>query len=293
MELIELTRLEESPLRRLIPVSKLVLVVSIAVLAITIDNVDTLKLVCLASLLVYSLAKPSLARIKLTAFLLALTVWGTVFSQALFYSGYPRTPIVELVSPETPVIGWITGGIYVYLEGVEYGLKQSIRLIASLLAGLAVAWTTDPKDFLIYLSGVGISKSLALSTMISFRFIPIFASDASSTLAVLKLRGAGISKDKPASMLRYARKFLTPLYAALVRRARTLSVAIESRGYGQSKRRVKYELKFTKLDYAVIIAVLAVTLLIVSIKTLFYAYTVGAYYNPKLVHIYAFARKYL
>ena len=293
MELIELTRLEKAPLRKLNPVSKLVLIISIAILAVTIDNIDTLKIICLASLVVYALAKPGLARIKVTILLLALTVWGTVFSQALFYSGYPRTPIVELVSPETPVIGWATGGIYVYLEGIEYGFKQSIRLIASLLVGLAVAWTTDPKNFLIYLSGIGVSRALALSTMISFRFIPVFVSDAASTLAVLKLRGMSLRRDKPSSVLKYAKKFLTPLYASLVRRARTLSVAIESRGYGRSKHGVRYELRFTKLDYTVIAASLTITIAVLCVKLLFYAYTTGAYYNPALVYVYAFARKYL
>jgi len=273
-------------------VSKLSLAVSVALLAVAIDNVETLKLVCLASLAMYALAKPSLARIKLTVLLLVLTVWGTVLSQALFYSGYPRTPIAVLI-PRAPILGWLTGGVYVYLEGVEYGLKQSLRLVASLLTGLAVAWTTDPKDFLVYLTGLGVSRALALSTMISLRFVPIFLSDASSTLTVLKLRGMRVSRDKPASVLKHARRFLTPLYASLARRARTLSIAIESRGYGQTRSRVEYELVFTRLDRAVTLASLGTAALVLTVKLVFYAYISEAYYNPALIPLYAIARKYL
>jgi len=279
--------------RGLNPVSKLSLAVSVALLTVAIDNVKTLKLVCLTSLAVYALAKPSLARVKLTALLLALTVWGTVLSQALFYSGYPRTPIAVLIPPETPILGWLTGGVYVYLEGVEYGLRQSLRLVASLLTGLAVAWTTDPKDFLVYLTGLGVSRALALSTMISLRFVPIFLSDASSTLTVLKLRGMRVSRDKPASVLKHARRFLTPRYASLARRARTLSIAIESRGYGQTRSRVEYELVFTRLDCAVTLASLGTAALVLTVKLVFYAYISGAYYNPALIPLYAIARKYL
>ncbi len=293
MELAELTRISRSPLRRLNPLTKLALASSIAVLAVTIDNVSSLELVCFASLFLYALSRPNRTRIKLTLLLLGLAVWGTIVSQALFYGGYPRTPIAVVVSPDTPILGWLTGGVYVYLEGVEYGLRQSLRLVASILAGLAVAWTTDPKDLLLALSGLRISRALALSTTIALRFLPIFVSDAGSTLTVLRLRGLMLTRDRPSTLLKYASRFLTPLYASLVRRARTLSVAIESRGYGGRRALLRSPLSLSRLDYVVIGVCAAVTGTIVVLKLLFVAYATGAYYNPALVHIYSLARKYL
>lgn len=68
----------------------------------------------------------------LSIFLL-LGLWGSISSQALFFAQNPRTPLFMLISPDFPFLGSLTGGLYIYREGIIYGAVQGMRT-ASMIA---------------------------------------------------------------------------------------------------------------------------------------------------------------
>ena len=72
-------------------------------------------------------ARTSIYKWQVLAILLLLGLWGSMFSQALFFAQTPRTPLFVIIEPTMPVLGQITGGLYIYREGVIYGAVQGLR----------------------------------------------------------------------------------------------------------------------------------------------------------------------
>ena len=66
--------------------SKLFILFSIAILAITIDNSRTLFILFSSTLLLHFAAKTSIYKWQVLALLLLLGLWGSMFSQALFFA---------------------------------------------------------------------------------------------------------------------------------------------------------------------------------------------------------------
>lgn len=55
-----------------------------------------------------------------------------MFSQALFFAQTPRTPLFVIIEPTMPVLGQITGGLYIYREGLFtelYRVKVSYDVV--------------------------------------------------------------------------------------------------------------------------------------------------------------------
>lgn len=153
--------------------TKLLILFLVAVLAIVVDNPRTLFLLFTATLLLHLSARTSVYKWQVLSILLLLGLWGSMFSQALFFAQTPRTPLFVLIEPTMPVLGQITGGLYVYREGVIYGAVQGLRSATMLTLGLFVCWTSDPRQLLKALMAWRLSPQIAFMLVTA---IPIFAS---------------------------------------------------------------------------------------------------------------------
>ncbi|HIU64777.1 MAG TPA: energy-coupling factor transporter transmembrane protein EcfT, partial [Candidatus Avacidaminococcus intestinavium] len=125
--------------------TKLLLLFAFSILVITIDNPRTLFFIFSISLLLHLLVKTSIYKWQVMAILLLLGLWGSMFSQALFFSQTPRTPLFILLAPGTGFLGQLTGGITIYREGIVYGAIQGLRSATMLSMGLLVCWVSDPR----------------------------------------------------------------------------------------------------------------------------------------------------
>ncbi len=140
------------PLARLPPGDRLALLLLVSTLSIAVGSTRLLALLLAFSVALFASVKPSRRKTVAVTGFVALTVWSIAVAQALFYQATPRTVIMVLVPPETPVIGQLTGGVYVYQEGVWYGLKQSMRAASCMLTAAAVASTMSALDAAAMLS---------------------------------------------------------------------------------------------------------------------------------------------
>ena len=107
--------------------TKLLVLFLFAILMITVDNPRTLFVLFSFTLLLHIVARTSIYKWKVLAVLLLLGLWGSMFSQALFYAQTPRSPLFVIISPEAGILGQLTGGLYVYREGILYGAVQGLR----------------------------------------------------------------------------------------------------------------------------------------------------------------------
>ena len=221
--------------------TKLIFLFLFAILMITVDNPRTLFVLFSLTLLVHIVGRTSIYKWKVLAVLLLLGLWGSMFSQALFYAQTPRSPLFVIISPEAGFLGQLTGGLYVYREGILYGAVQGLRSASMLALGLFVCWTSDPRQLLQAMLAWRLSPQLAFMLVTAIRFLPVLAAETGEIITALQLRSD--SQRGRTAVLRHLPYIAKPLLARCLRRAQTLALSVVSRGFflaGAKKRRQEW-----------------------------------------------------
>ncbi|MDO5787315.1 MAG: energy-coupling factor transporter transmembrane component T [Phascolarctobacterium sp.] len=209
--------------------TKLIMLFLFAILTITVDNPRTLFLLFSVTLLLHVAAGTSIYKWRVLAILLLLGLWGSMFSQALFFAQTPRTPLLTIISPECPYLGQLTGGLYVYREGILYGAVQGLRSASMLALGLLVCWTSDPRQLLQALLSWRLSPQIAFMLVTAIRFLPVMAAETGEVITALQLRSD--SQKGRSAVLQHLPYICKPLLARCLRRAQTLALSVVSRGF--------------------------------------------------------------
>lgn len=208
--------------------TKLLILFLVAVLAIVVDNPRTLFLLFTATLLLHLSARTSIYKWQVLAILLLLGLWGSMFSQALFFAQTPRTPLFVIIEPTMPVLGQITGGLYIYREGVIYGAVQGLRSAMMLSLGLFVCWTSDPRQLLKALITWRLSPQIAFMLVTAIRFLPVLAAEAGEVIIALRLRSDTRVGRK--SIIRHLPYIAKPLLARCLRKLRLWHFLLSAEG---------------------------------------------------------------
>ncbi len=261
-------------------------VLAVAVAAVTIDNVRVLELMALATFLLFVASARSLRRVCNGIAIAMLTAWCVMVSQAMFYQGYPRTIIAVLIPKEFPVLGWLTGGVYLYYEGFLWGLRQSLRFLTTLFAGLAMAFLGTQRGVL---SSVRTSRSpeLMLSLAIAIRSLARVGEDAKEVSLVARLRGYRLGN--PLKLFKTLEKLYTPLIAMSMRRAYSLAVAAETRAFSITRSATRHAVtRRSKLEYIVLAGSLLIMSLLIMLRLVYFLCTIGVldwYSLPECVRV--------
>ncbi len=256
--------------------TKLLVLFLFAILMITVDNPRTLFVLFSFTLLLHIVARTSIYKWKVLAVLLLLGLWGSMFSQALFYAQTPRSPLFVIISPEAGILGQLTGGLYVYREGILYGAVQGLRSASMLTLGLLVCWTSDPRQLLQAMLAWRLSPQLAFMLVTAIRFLPVLAAETGEIITALQLRSD--SQRGRTAVLRHLPYIAKPLLARCLRRAQTLALSVVSRGFflaGARKRKEAWAL--SERSACAVLAVLVVA--VVSSKLLYLLSEQGFYFG--------------
>ena len=159
-----------------------------ALMMIIVDNARTLFFLFTLTLVFHFLGKTPFYKWRVLAIFILLGLWGSIASQALFFSQNPRTPLVTLISPGFPVLGALTNGLYIYREGIIYGAIQGMRTVSMITLGLLVCWTSDPRQLLKGLTSWNLSPQAAFMLVTAIRFFPVLAAEAGEVMVALQLR---------------------------------------------------------------------------------------------------------
>ncbi len=218
--------------------TKLVILISFALATLTVDSPRSLFVLFILTLLFHVISRSSLARWRILAVFVLLGIWGSMASQALFYNQEPRTVMACLVSPQFPVLGKMTGGVFVYREGLEYGAVQALRSGIMLSLGLLLSWTSDPRQLLRSFLAWRMPYELAFMVITSLRFLPVIFQETATVLTAQRLRGfQPFRTAAPRHLIQMAFQTLFPILARTLRRAGTLASSVESRGFGREIQR--------------------------------------------------------
>ena len=256
--------------------TKLLVLFLFAILMITVDNPRTLFVLFSFTLLLHIAARTSIYKWKVLAVLLLLGLWGSMFSQALFYAQTPRSPLFVIISPEAGILGQLTGGLYVYREGILYGAVQGLRSASMLTLGLLVCWTSDPRQLLQAMLAWRLSPQLAFMLVTAIRFLPVLAAETGEIITALQLRSD--SQRGRTAVLRHLPYIAKPLLARCLRRAQTLALSVVSRGFFRAEARKRKEVwALSERSACVALAVLVVA--VVSSKLLYLLSEQGFYFG--------------
>lgn len=210
------------------------MLVSAAVLSIAVDSSRTLFLLFLTVLGLHLAARSSLEQWRILITFLLLGMWGSMVSQALFYNQESRSAIACLAAPATPFFGTLTGGIFIYREGLEYGAVQALRSGIMLATGLLICWTSDPRQLLKSLLAWRMPYELAFMLITGIRFLPVIFQETAIVLTAQRLRSfEPLRSFSPRRLIRTAFQTLFPILACTLRRAAILTYSVESRGFGR------------------------------------------------------------
>lgn len=252
---------KDTILHRLDPRTKLFLSFSFAILIVIFDKPVPLLILFATALFFFILLVPPFTYIKIAFYLITIALVGTLISQGFFYYFEPKTILFTILSKDSGFLGRITGGIYLYKEGLIYGLVQSLRLFSIILLSMAIVISTHPSELILGLNKIGLPQKIGFMLTVSIRFLPALIEEAKRILTAQRLRGLKLKGIT--DMFKALGYLLIPLIIDSLRKADKLALAAEVRGFCGNRRSIK-TLKFSLLD-GITFAILS-TIIILAIK---------------------------
>lgn len=160
-------------------------------------------------------------------------------------------------------------------EGLELGVKMSLRLMLLLLFSSVLTFTTSPivltdgiESLLRPFKKIGVpAHELAMMMTIALRFIPTLLEETDRIMKAQTARGVDFSSGNLLQRAKNMLPLLVPLFISAFRRADELAVAMESRCYrgGEGRTRM-HELMYKGIDYAAFGTIFALTALLAFLR---------------------------
>ncbi|GAB4319291.1 MAG: energy-coupling factor transporter ATPase [Candidatus Sumerlaeia bacterium] len=281
-------------LERLDPRLKVFLILAVSLLAILGDGfVYLLALCALGAGLVLASPLRRDGGWRVIGAMSALLVWGTALGQGFFYQELPRRALLTLIPP-IQIAGVGFEGIVLYADGLLYGLKQSLRLLAMAWAGAALCRATPAPQIVGALRWLRLPFGASLLMVVALRFFPQVVEEIRQVRLARRLKGRGRGGWNPAGHFADSLKMMRPVFANLLRRSHTLGLSLAVRGFhpdaGEAPRAM---LRLRAGEWAVLLGVGAVLGAVATVRLLYLCYVNGLYYAPALRPLYAFVRAWL
>lgn len=284
---------QASIIHRLDGRTKLIILLTLGLCSIFIDSPRTLFSLLMLTLAGHLAAGSSRERWRLLLIFLLLGMWGSMLGQAIFYSQEPRSPIICLLPATVPVLGPLTGGVFIYREGLTYGAVQALRSGIMLSYGFLLCWTSEPRELLRSFTFWRMPYELAFMAVTSLRFLPVIFSETATVLTAQRLRGFEPAKSlSPRRIIQTGFQTLWPVLARSLRRAVTLSMSVESRGFGRAGRQGAVS-PWPLPEVLLCLLFVLIALGILLTKLLYFLQFNGITYLAEFRSIYNFAKDWL
>jgi energy-coupling factor transport system permease protein len=288
---------DESWLARCDPRLKLAWLATASLAAVLVDSGRALFLLCATTLLLALGLSWTRRTWAFVGGMILLVAWGTVLSQAMFFAGEPRTPIITLIPPAR--LGPIEfPGLQLYREGATYGLLQSSRMIAMMLAGLTVCLSTSPERLLGALAWLRLPSALSFMVVAALRFLPTIAHEWATVRGSCRWRGyrprlLGLGRRAWTSW-RVEAALLVPVISASLRRADRLATALTARGFDAAQPRTLYpEVRMNWPERLMLLLLAAFCVSLSLLKSLLWLAAAGIYRSEGLDPLYHFTRQWM
>lgn len=173
---------------------------------------------------------------------LTLVILGKITIGEIFNVLKPLIPISVVAMIIWPFI------LKPWYFGLFIGFGYGIRLLSVALLTLGLIMTTPQRDLILGFIKMGMPYEIGLTLTIALRYIPTLYMLAQTIMDAQKSRGLELEKGNFIQRAKNTVPVLIPLIVASIKTAHELSIALESRAFGASKRRtflhnIKMEIK--------------------------------------------------
>lgn len=186
---------KDSMVHRMEPVSKLVFLTALMVLAFMTENVLCLGFLILLPCVLFVLAK---------------------IPRAVLPNMYMLAGIL--------LISWL-------LKGMGGMAPITLRLMAVFYCAKVFSLTTEPKDFAYSLERIGLPFPVVFVISTAIRIIPIMEEEIEKIKDAQASRGLDLETRNPVKRIRNSFPLLVPLLRGSIHRANEMALALESRGF--------------------------------------------------------------
>lgn len=217
----------DSPLDRLNPLSKLVMLVGATITIFIIQA--TWQLLTMLAVLV--LLFP-VARVRFWEFRAAARFF-LVFSLLLM--------LIHALFVQVGHVAWEArlGPIHIVITwgGLLLGLHMVVRFLVVVLGSFLFVATTEPNALAHALMRAGVPYRAGFALVLALRLMPLMRSESNSVREAQAARGLAMDRPGPRSMYRTITSTLGPLLVSSISRVDSLVVSMEGRAFGHSKER--------------------------------------------------------
>jgi energy-coupling factor transport system permease protein len=140
------------------------------------------------------------------------------------------------------------GGAYIFAAAM------SLRFIDLLLVGLLLLSITSLEEFSAGLMLLGMPYPVAFALSLSFRLVIVFIATGFTIVEAQKVRGNNIQEGSLLKRIRAYSPLLVPLILNAVKKAETLTLALESKGFSpRNKISLKGRYRMRPMDWIVLV----------------------------------------
>lgn len=244
-----------SSVHRLNPLSKLVWLLSVMVLALAFTHYVYL-LAVLASVILVALLGGVFG--KLVPVFRGLMIFSLVmlFLQILF-------------NKSGPVMCYLFAGQYlaVHQQAWQLGIAMGLRMMAIILSFLIFLATTQYKDITLTLTEkLKLPYSYVFMFMTALRFVPVFLNEMKLVNQAQAARGWTVDGNNLLIKLKAYSPVAVPLVLISLHKAERLAMAMETRGYGSGPRSTYKKLKLELTDKLVLMSIIMLSILILCAR---------------------------
>jgi energy-coupling factor transport system permease protein len=141
------------------------------------------------------------------------------------------------------------------VERFTFMVTQFVRFFSFAALAVPIPFTIHPARYGITFRRLGIPDKFAFATDLAFRFIPSLGQDFQLTLDAQRARGYELER-KGGGLVQQVRNMaplLIPLIVGSVIRSEEIIDAMDLRGFGVQRRTWLEELRYTRLDYVILV----------------------------------------
>ncbi len=159
---------------------------------------------------------------------------------------------------------------------VETAVALTLRFVVLVESFSVFFLTTSPDHLGLALEQTRVPYEFSFAFTTAVRFVPVLAEEAQTIMDAQKARGLELEKGNFLKRIRNYIPILIPLIVSAIRRSLELAEAMESRGWGATKKRTNlYVLRLHRGDYVLLAITIAIIALAIYIHFFVYVPTIG------------------
>lgn len=196
---------------------------------------------------------------------------GTVLRQirGIFYMIIALFVIQSLfVRTGEPLVS-LAGFTIITTGGLDTAAKICLRIMVLVMSAL-ILLTGKTEDFLPAMVQMKMPYEIAFMVMAAIHFLPILKEEAMDVYYSVQLRGTEIQKASIPNKIKCYGNICLPILVGAINRAKTMSVAMEARGFrAKPNRTFMRKLKLKPKDIVVLILLPVLTILLFAVLNIY------------------------